>query len=74
MVEASARHEGDRLRIIVRDSGSSNGGTAPGNGIGLKNTRERLAYFYPDRLVLRAGPLRSGGFEVAIDVPYELAE
>ena len=72
-VEASARHEGDRLKIIVRDTGSSNGATASGNGIGLKNTRERLAYFYPDRHVLRAEPLRSGGFEVIIDVPYELA-
>ena len=72
-VEASARHEGDRLKIIVRDTGSSSGSTASGNGIGLKNTRERLAYFYPDRHVLRAEPLRSGGFEVAIDVPYELA-
>jgi sensor histidine kinase YesM len=72
-VEASARHEGDRLKIIVRDTGSSNGLTASGNGIGLKNTRERLAYFYPDRHVLRAETLPSGGFEVAIDVPYELA-
>jgi hypothetical protein len=72
-VEASARHEGDRLKIVVRDSGHSNGATASGNGIGLRNTRERLAYFYPDRHVLRAEPLRSGGFEVAIDVPYELA-
>ena len=44
-----------------------------GNGIGLKNTRERLAHFYPERHLLHAGPLRSGGFEVAIDVPYETA-
>ena len=72
-VEASARHEGDRLRIIVRDTGTSNGSAPSGNGIGLKNTRERLAHFYPDRHMLRAGPLHSGGFEVAIDVPYELA-
>ncbi|MGA9584093.1 MAG: histidine kinase [Terracidiphilus sp.] len=72
-VEASARHEGDRLKIIVRDTGTSNGSAPSGNGIGLKNTRERLAYFYPDRHMLRAGPLHSGGFEVAIDVPYELA-
>jgi LytS/YehU family sensor histidine kinase len=64
-VEASARHEGDRLKIVVRDTGSGNGATASGNGIGLKNTRERLAYFYPDRHFLRAEPLLSGGFEVA---------
>lgn len=78
-VVASARRDGERLRIVVRDSGPgsrsgpvrNNGPT--GNGIGLKNTRERLAHFYPERHLLHAGPLRSGGFEVAIDVPYETA-
>lgn len=80
-VVASAMRDGDRLRITVRDSGpgsssaqDSNNNNAPsGNGIGLKNTRERLAHFYPERHRLHAGPLRSGGFEVAIDVPYEIA-
>jgi len=73
-VAASARREGDRLRITVRDSGPGVSSASPGNGIGLKNTRERLAYFYPERHSLQAAPLRSGGFEVAIDVPYETAE
>ena len=78
-VAASARREGDRLRILVRDNcaGSSSGpcssSALSGKGIGLKNTRERLAYFYPERHLLHAGPMRSGGFEVAIDVPYETA-
>jgi LytS/YehU family sensor histidine kinase len=72
-VAASARRDGDRLRICVSDSGSGGGSAPSGNGIGLKNTRERLAYFYPERFSLRAGPVRSGGFEVAIDVPYETA-
>jgi LytS/YehU family sensor histidine kinase len=72
-VEAAARRDGDRLRITVRDSGSGAGSAPSGNGIGLKNTRERLAFFYPERHLLRAGPLRSGGFEVAIDVPWETA-
>lgn len=81
-VAASARRDGERLRITVRDSGSA--GCSPGtssapskalagNGIGLKNTRERLAYFYPEQHLLLAGPLGCGGFEVAIDVPYETA-
>jgi hypothetical protein len=74
VVEASARRHGNRLRIAIRDSGSGQCGAAkPGNGIGLKNTRERLAYFYPDAYELHAGPMNSGGFEVAIDVPYERA-
>ena len=72
-VVASARRDGDRLRITVRDSGPGSSSAPSGNGIGLKNTRERLAYFYPQRHFLEAGPLRSGGFEVAIDVPYEAA-
>ena len=72
-VVASARRDGDRLRITVRDSGLGSSGSPSGNGIGLKNTRERLAYFYPQQHLLQAGPLRSGGFEVAIDVPYETA-
>lgn len=72
-VIASARRDGDRLCIAVRDSGPGSSSSSSGSGIGLKNTRERLAYFYPESHSLHAGPLRSGGFEVAIDVPYETA-
>jgi LytS/YehU family sensor histidine kinase len=72
-VEASARREGDRLRICVRDTGPGITRATGGNGIGLKNTRERLAYFYPQEHTLHAGPAQAGGFEVAIDVPYETA-
>jgi LytS/YehU family sensor histidine kinase len=72
-VVASARREGDRLHISVRDTGPGTSSGSSGNGIGLKNTRERLAYFYPQQHLLQAGPLRSGGFEVTIDVPYETA-
>jgi signal transduction histidine kinase len=42
-----------------------------GHGIGLKNTRERLAHFYPGRFAMTAGPQEAGGFEVAITIPYE---
>jgi Histidine kinase len=74
VVEASARKEGNRLRIAVRDSGAgATGPRTPGNGIGLTNTRERLAYFYPDAYEMEAGPLKAGGFEVAIELPYERA-
>ena len=72
-VEASARREGDRLRISVRDSGPGKIAISPGNGIGLRNTRERLSYFYPQEHSLHAGAAKAGGFEVAIDIPYECA-
>jgi Histidine kinase len=72
LVEASARRDGNLLRLEVRDSGvGMNGHSKPGNGIGLKNTRERLAHFYQDAYHMSALPLEKGGFEVAIAIPYE---
>ncbi len=74
VVEASARRVGNLLRLEVRDSGSRfNGHSKPGTGIGLKNTRERLAHFYHEAYDMVAQPLDTGGFEVAITIPYERA-
>ncbi len=73
LVEASARRDGSTLHLRVRDSGSGLS-AAPlqnGHGIGLKNTRERLAHFYRDNYSMMAQPIDSGGFEVAISIPYE---
>jgi sensor histidine kinase YesM len=42
-----------------------------GHGIGLSNTRERLDHFYHDGYKMQAQPLSTGGFEVAITIPYE---
>ena len=73
-VEASAKREGDFLRVMVRDTGPER--LQPiqnGHGIGLKNTRERLEHFYPGGYEMRAQPLTAGGFEVAITLPYERA-
>jgi sensor histidine kinase YesM len=72
LVEASARREGATLHLRVRDSGPGlSGNMRNGHGIGLKNTRERLAHFYPGEYALKAQPLDTGGFEVAIAIPYE---
>jgi hypothetical protein len=74
LVEASARREGSMLLLRVRDSGGAL--CAPkqnGHGIGLKNTRERLAHFYRDDYSMLAEPIEAGGFEVAISIPYECA-
>ena len=72
LVEASATRVGDCLHVMVRDSGPTQAGRQHnGHGIGLRNTRERLAHFYSDDYRMRAQPLRTGGFEVAITIPYE---
>jgi sensor histidine kinase YesM len=72
LVEASARRDGDLLRLSVRDSGTGlKLQSKMGNGIALKNTRERLLYFYQSAFDMKALALPAGGFEVAITIPYE---
>jgi signal transduction histidine kinase len=72
VVEASAKRDGSMLQLRVRDSGSSPGKHAQnGHGIGLSNTRERLTHFYGDGYAMKAEPIETGGFEVAIAIPYE---
>ena len=71
-VEASARREGSSLHLRIPDTGHGTGGELQnGHGIGLSNTRERLAHFYQTEYAMRAQPLETGGFEVAIRIPYE---
>lgn len=72
VVEASARREGDLLYLQIRDSGSGgNGNHQPGNGIGLRNTKERLEHFYQAGYEMNAQRLDTGGFEVTITIPFE---
>ena len=72
IVEASARRDGNLLRLEVRNNGlCGSAPSKPGNGIGLKNTRERLAHFYREAFDMQAAPLDAGGFQVAIAIPYE---
>jgi hypothetical protein len=71
-IEASARREGASLHLRVRDSGPGlSGASQNGHGIGLKNTRERLDHFYRNEYAMQARTLDTGGFEVAIRIPYE---
>jgi LytS/YehU family sensor histidine kinase len=72
VIETLIRRDGANLHLRIRDTGPG----APvlkhnGNGIGLKNTRERLHHFYQDRFNMTAAPMEAGGFEVAISIPYE---
>jgi LytS/YehU family sensor histidine kinase len=72
LVEASATRDGDSLHLRVRDTGPGpSHSQQSGHGIGLRNTRERLAHFYQDSYQMMAQPLTTGGFEVAITIPYE---
>ncbi|SDE98789.1 sensor histidine kinase [Terriglobus roseus] len=72
IIETSATRVGNELFLLVRDNGLGTKTVASeGHGIGIRNTRERLAFFYPESHNLTASPIASGGFEVSIRIPYE---
>lgn len=73
-VTLSAERRGDRLVLAVTDDGPGPraGGSKGGNGIGLANTRARLAQLYPGahRVELAAGPPPGGGAQVTVEIPF----
>lgn len=73
-IKTSAQRVGTRMRLQVRDNGpGTNGKSACGFGLGLSNTKERLAHFYQDDYEFHAFEPDSGGFQVSITIPYEKA-
>ena len=73
-VEIEASREGDGLVLSVRDNGSGEpDGAREGLGIGLANTRARLAALYGERAELRLTPRTSGGMEAALRLPLRFA-
>ena len=74
LIEAQVKRVGDRLWMQVRDTGNSASmGITKGHGIGIQNTKDRLAHFYPGEHDFSAGVHATGGFEVTIQIPFERA-
>ena len=73
-VEIEAARDGDNLILAVRDNGSGESSvSSDGLGIGLANTRARLAALYGARAELRLTPRPSGGMEAALRLPLRVA-
>ncbi|HEY3202975.1 MAG TPA: histidine kinase [Thermoanaerobaculia bacterium] len=72
-IEIRARREGqDRLGILIRDDGPGPSGEAQRfqtEGVGLRNTRDRLVLLYSDDHVFEFRGLPERGCEVALTVP-----
>jgi two-component system, LytTR family, sensor kinase len=74
LIETNVKRVGGTLWMQVRDNGRGSGASGTkGHGIGMQNTRERLAYFYPDAHEFHAMAPADGGYEVTIQIPYERA-
>jgi Histidine kinase len=74
LIETSAKRVGDQLWIEIRDNGAGDGNTtAKGHGIGIRNTQDRLAHFYPGNHSFDASARPTGGYAVTIQIPFERA-
>lgn len=70
-IEVAARREGDALTLTVRDRGPGFDESRPlASGIGLSNTRERLAALYGKEQSVTIENALGGGVVVALRFPY----
>lgn len=73
-VTISARREGERLAIKVSDSGGGlKSGSRQGEGVGLSNTRARLAQMYGTSASVLLADGAAGGFAVELQLPFRTA-
>jgi two-component system, LytTR family, sensor kinase len=70
----SGLHQG-RLRIVIRNSGRRGAGKQKenGNGIGLRNTAERLATLYGTEHKFSLDWPETGGCEATVELPFRSA-
>jgi LytS/YehU family sensor histidine kinase len=76
LVKISARRQDGELHLCVTDDGPglAQGERAfPREGIGLKNTRQRLRQLYGDRQSLELETPAEGGLRVKLAIPYRVA-
>lgn len=67
-VAVRARRNGGSLQLEVSDDGPGFGAARPTNGIGLTNTRERIARLYGD--AGRVETLAGAGFTLRVSIPF----
>jgi Histidine kinase/Histidine kinase-, DNA gyrase B-, and HSP90-like ATPase len=72
-IDIRARRDGDDLIIEVRDNGAGFSGSG-GTGVGLANTRSRLAALYGGRAGLELASGAPRGVIARMRLPFELAE
>ena len=76
-VRVTAARNGEVLRVVVEDDGPGPESTEPSTGIGLANTRERLARLFGGRATLTFSGRQlghPGGSRVVIDIPFEISQ
>jgi len=86
-ISLTAKIVGKRLRVKVSDTGPgaqaehnilpdalTGAGQTVSTGVGLANIRDRLAQAYGDNHLFEIRTPQTGGFEVTIELPFELTD
>jgi sensor histidine kinase YesM len=75
LVEISAARRNGEVQLQVRDDGPGISSDAvAANGIGLRNTRERLEKLYGPFHSFQLTPAQGGGLQVTITIPFHTAD
>jgi two-component system LytT family sensor kinase len=72
-IRVTARRADERLELTVSDDGwgrSAASEASVRDGVGLSNTRARLAQLYPNAHDLRVSASPAGGFTVVLSLPW----
>jgi signal transduction histidine kinase len=70
-IAIAARKANGALTLEVSDNGTGSSNGAPaGEGVGLRNSRERLRSLYGDAYRFDAAPQPGGGYRVLIELPF----
>ncbi len=72
LIRASRNME--RLEVEIRNDGPAEAAKSPSEGLGLRNTRGRLAALYGDHCALEYGALPEGGWRVCLKIPVSADE
>jgi two-component system, LytTR family, sensor kinase len=69
MIAIRAHIAGSLLRLEISDDGAGLSGAAPEEGVGLGNSRQRLARLYGERQSITLAPRPEGGATVVVELP-----
>lgn len=73
-IETRAEKLGNTLWMRVRDNGNgTSSARTDGHGIGIRNIKDRLAFFYPNAHQFEIELPSGGGYQVTIQIPFEEA-